>query len=75
MYSTCTLNREENENIIEWAINSESEMKMKIEPIDLNIRNILEPISEDVEVRKTLKIIPSKETEGFFIAKLKKMKQ
>lgn len=73
VYSTCTLNREENENILEWALNNSNDMKIKMEKINLNIRNIIEPISENNEVKKAIKIIPSRETEGFFIAKLKKI--
>ena len=73
VYSTCTLNREENENIIEWALDNSNEMKIKTETINLNIKNIVEPISENIEVKKAIKIIPSRETEGFFIAKLKKL--
>ena len=73
VYSTCTLNRDENENILEWALDNSNDMKIKMKTISLNIKNILEPISENIEVKKAIKIIPSRETEGFFIAKLKKM--
>ena len=73
VYSTCTLNREENENIIEWALDNSNEMKIKTETINLNIKNIVEPISENIEVKKAKKIIPTRETEGFFIVKLKKL--
>ena len=73
VYSTCTLNREENENIIEWALDTSNEMKIKTETINLNIKNIVDLNSENIEVKKAIKIIPSRETEGFFIAKLKKL--
>lgn len=73
VYSTCTLNREENENIIEWALDNSNEMKIKTETINLNIKNIVDLNSENIEVKKAIKIIPSRETEGFFIVKLKKL--
>ena len=67
VYSTCTLNRKENEEILEWAID---ELKIKIEEIQLQIKNEISAISEREEVKKAIRILPSKETEGFFIAKL-----
>ena len=69
VYSTCTLNKEENENIIEWAMN---ELNLKVLDIDLKIKNSIEIVSENLELKKAIRILPSKETEGFFIAKLKK---
>ena len=69
VYSTCTLNKEENENIIEWAIN---ELNLKALDIDLKIKNSTEIESENRKLQKAIRILPSKETEGFFIAKLKK---
>lgn len=69
VYSTCTLNKEENENIIEWAI---EELNVKLLDIDLKIKNSVEVSSENKVIQKALRILPSKETEGFFIAKLKK---
>lgn len=69
VYSTCTLNKEENENIIEWAMN---ELNLKVLDIDLKIKNSTEIVSENLELKKAIRILPSKETEGFFIAKLKK---
>ena len=69
VYSTCTLNKEENENILEWAI---KELNVKLLDIDLKIKNSVEIQTENEEIKKALRILPSKETEGFFIAKLKK---
>lgn len=70
VYSTCTLNEEENERILEWALD---EMGLKIEKIELQIRDCLKAVSENEEVKKAIRILPSKETEGFFIAKFKKL--
>ena len=67
VYSTCTLNREENEEILEWAV---EELGVKILEIGINIKNAIPAISENKEIEKAMKILPSKETEGFFVAKL-----
>ena len=67
VYSTCILNRDENEEILEWAI---SELRgLKLESIDLKIKNSIKGISKNKEIEKAIKILPSKETEGFFVAK------
>lgn len=70
VYSTCTLNEEENEKILEWALD---EMGLKVEKIELQIRDCLKAVSENEEVKKAIRILPSKETEGFFIARFKKL--
>ena len=69
VYSTCTLNKEENEGILEWAI---QELGIKIINIDINIKNLAPIIVDNDEISKAIRILPSKETEGFFVAKLKK---
>lgn len=67
VYSTCTLNREENEEILEWAI---SELDgLKLQNINLEIKNAVDGVSENKEIRKAMKILPSRDTEGFFVAK------
>ena len=77
VYSTCTLNREENEEILEWACN-----ELDIEIIDIEakiakdasaIKNIVPAVSDKTEIKKALRILPSKETEGFFVARLRKI--
>lgn len=70
VYSTCTLNKEENEDILKWAM---EELNIKILDINLNIKNSAEISDENKELKKAIRILPSKETEGFFIAKLKKI--
>ena len=67
VYSTCTLNREENEEILEWAV---EELGVKILEMGINIKNAIPAISDNKEIEKAMKILPSKETEGFFVAKL-----
>ena len=70
VYSTCTLNKAENEDVLKWAI---EELNIKILDINLNIKNSVPISDENKEVQKAIRILPSKETEGFFIAKLKKI--
>ena len=69
VYSTCTLNKIENEEILEWAI---SEMPLKLQKIDLKIKDAIKADSNIEEIKNAIRILPLKETEGFFIAKLKK---
>ena len=63
VYSTCTINKHENEEIVEYAIN---ELGLKLINIDLEIKDAIR-IKE-----KAIKILPSKTMEGFFIAKFVK---
>ena len=71
VYSTCTLNREENEEILEWAL---QELEVKILKIEINFKNLAPIISKEEEINNAIRILPSKETEGFFVAKLRKVK-
>lgn len=71
VYSTCTLNKQENEEVLEWAI---KEMKLKILDIGIEIREAIPAFVEgkDVSISKAIRILPSKGMEGFFVCKLKK---
>ena len=66
MYSTCTLNKEENENIVQWALEN---FELKLIDTKIEIKDSIPVIQE-----KALKILPSKDMEGFFVAKFKKIK-
>lgn len=72
VYSTCTLNLEENENILRWALEN---LNLKMRDINLDIKGAIPGDSLDTKlgIEKAIKILPTKETEGFFVAKLKKM--
>ena len=70
VYSTCTLNRDENEKVLEWAL---EELNVKMLDIKLDVKNKGNIFSQNEEIKKAIRILPSKETEGFFIAKLKKL--
>lgn len=69
VYSTCTLNKEENEEILDWAIEN---LGVKLLDIELDVKDKL-PIyidNLDKNIQKAIKILPTKSQEGFFIAKL-----
>ncbi len=72
VYSTCTLNKLENEQIIDWALNN---FNVKQERIDLDIKQAVPAFSNgfDKNVGKAIRILPSKDMEGFFVAKFTKI--
>ncbi len=59
VYSTCSILRKENEDIIEKWIKLEKEQKVKT--------------NMEYEIRSTEKILPDKYTDGFFICKIKRI--
>ena len=71
VYSTCTINKFENELILDWGIKN---LGLKIVDINLAIKDSIHGDNEklDKSIDKSMKILPSKSMEGFFIAKLKK---
>jgi NOL1/NOP2/sun family putative RNA methylase len=76
VYSTCTYAPEENEGILDWAI--EKFKDLEVLPADLKISNRREGIAQwgkhsfDPAVKKALRIIPDGKMEGFFVAKMMK---
>ena len=77
VYSTCTLEPEEDEGIIDYLL--ENYDNAKLEKIDLNIKRSeavlgFEGKGYSKEIRKCLRIWPQdNDTEGFFVAKIKKL--
>ncbi len=76
VYSTCTMEPEENEGIVDFLLTTFP--NAKVEKIDLDIKRS-EPVTHfekqeySSEVKKTLRLWPQdNDTEGFFVAKLKK---
>lgn len=65
IYSTCTLNKEENEENIEWFLSKHKDAK--IEPVFVGKGDNLV-----YDRQGTLTILPNEYMDGFFIAKLKK---
>ena len=68
VYSTCTLNKEENEHILDWALNN---FNLKLVPLDVNIREASPALNNELNksINNAIRILPSKNMEGFFVAK------
>ena len=65
IYSTCSILKEENENILKNVL-----QKVKAEIVPISISNEIPKLPVDIE--GTICICPSSLYEGFFIAKIKK---
>lgn len=80
VYSTCTYAPEENEGVIDWVIQMAGDRIELIEP-HIKLSNIGSPIlkwhgnSFAKKVSLARRILPNREMEGFFIAKIRKIKQ
>ena len=76
VYSTCTLEPEENEGVISYLLNKYP--SAKIQPIKINLKrsNPITNFKNEIfnkEIKHCLRIWPQdNDTEGFFIAKIKK---
>lgn len=79
VYSTCTLSFEENEGVIDWILGKEKDA-IEIEEISIPHLPSTPGITKkgekhvDPRIAKTLRIFPSETMEGFFVAKLRKVK-
>lgn len=79
VYSTCTLEPEENEGVIDWIL-KKANGAVVLESIALSIDGMYEGIKEwnnkvyDETITKTKRILPSVQMEGFFVASLRKTK-
>lgn len=79
VYSTCTFSPEEDEEVIDSALQS---FKDSIEPeaIKLNIQNQMPGLTKfkdrpfNSSLKKAIRILPTDEMEGFFIARIRKKK-
>ena len=71
VYSTCTLNKQENEYILNWALEN---FDLKLEDIQIDIKESMKAFNENLDksINKAIRILPSKNMEGFFVAKMKK---
>ncbi len=77
VYSTCTFAPEENESVVHWALERFKEtlsLEMPSLPFPNQMRGILSWGKQAflADVNKTIRILPTSEMEGFFIALFRK---
>lgn len=71
VYSTCTINESENEEVLYWA---ENNLGLKVVDINISIPSSQRADSKPgSSVHKGIRIMPSKDMEGFFVSKLMKI--
>lgn len=79
IYSTCTFSPEENEEVIDWILEKEKEA-VEVLPITIEGLELTSGLQSwkgkiyHSDLTKTARIIPSKTMEGFYVAKLRKIK-
>lgn len=68
VYSTCTINKDENELVLNWVLEN---FDIKLERIEIEIKDSVPGFNDGLNksVNKAIKILPSKMMEGFFVAK------
>jgi 16S rRNA C967 or C1407 C5-methylase (RsmB/RsmF family) len=71
VYSTCTLNREENERLILWAMES---FPLEVERIPVRIPGAYAGMTRGMHacLAHALRIFPDPEREGFFVCRMRK---
>jgi NOL1/NOP2/sun family putative RNA methylase len=71
VYSTCTLNREENEKMIQWALEN---LPVEVERLPLQIPGSLPAVHEGLspEIGRALRLLPDREHEGFFLCRMRR---
>lgn len=82
VYSTCTLNLEENEEVINFILeNTNYQIEIiEIDKIFTSLLNTKQGITKignrkyNDSIKRCLRIMPSNDMEGFFISKIKKIK-
>lgn len=73
VYSTCTINKSENEEVINWILRKNK--KIRLEEITLNLPNSIKGnLKKNEELLKTVRILPNDIFTGFYIAKITKEK-
>jgi 16S rRNA (cytosine1407-C5)-methyltransferase len=71
VYSTCTLNLDENERVVQWALEN---LPLEVENLPLRIEGTYKGMSRglDSRISKALRIFPDEQKEGFFVCRLRK---
>ncbi len=78
VYSTCTLEPEENEGVVTHLLEHFSNASVEELGVEINNKNVMGGITKwsghhyNPAVKKTLRIIPNSKMMGFYIAKIKK---
>lgn len=78
VYSTCTFAPEENEGVLSWAL-EKFRAAIELGPIQLPVTNQMPALSLwekeefDPAVRKAIRILPTPQMDGFFLAKIRKV--
>ncbi len=78
VYSTCTLEPEENEGIVSYLLDNYTNAKLLDIDIEVKAMKGIPKWSGNVyhrDIEKTMRILPSKEMMGFYIAKIYKSKE
>jgi len=79
VYSTCTFAPEENEQVLDWAFQTFPEA-IEMEPLSLSVPQSLKGLSAwegtsfQPSVTRSVRVLPTTEMEGFFVARLRKLK-
>ena len=80
VYSTCTFAPEENEGVVSWLMREHPGV-VGLEPIESPIPNTMaglpnwEHVVFDASIHRTIRVLPTLEMEGFFLAKFCKLLQ
>jgi NOL1/NOP2/sun family putative RNA methylase len=71
VYSTCTLNREENEGVVQWGLEN---LPLEVEKVTVAIPGCYEGFARGRHpaVRGAIRILPDAEREGFFVCRMRK---
>jgi 16S rRNA C967 or C1407 C5-methylase (RsmB/RsmF family) len=71
VYSTCTLNLDENEKMVQWAMDT---LPLEVEKLPLAIAGTYEGMARglDRRISRALRIFPDAQKEGFFLCRLRK---
>jgi len=74
VYSTCTLNREENEGVVRWALEA---LPIAVEKCPIAVPGAYAGLTRglDERVGNALRIFPDAEREGFFVCRIRKKEE